>query len=602
MPERVLSGERFPEHHADGPNVGGRGRDRSVQPFRRDVGERARNVSERRQSVELGHLGQPEVQEADVDRAGLGEQHVRRLDVAVDDSAAVGVGERVADLRGDLDRRAVVELARAHRLAQRPARDVLVGDVDVRRVVCQRPDALAAWMAQRRRGSRFALGPMPRLALAGDDLQCDVEAGPLVPRQPDMAHPARAERADRPIPAEEEVVLNRGLRHVQGLTPRARRLLHRVVSDREALYARGVDGPHRRRHPLRFLRGRARYHGGSAAHAEPASEAGWQRASPAERSAPQPDASPATRSARRRTDRPARRLRAPPPIVHLDLEARHVRQLHGQGLRDRQELGRRRRGGHERSRHAGDQGARVEPEALGHRRAGAPERDGRLEARSAGHHPRRERAHDRVASAAREWHPGPCERVRQDHGLDEGKRRGRHPRRAGEPTARERCRLGGPLPSAVDRGAETARCGRRPGAAVRLRHRPGPPRHVVDDRPAEPDQLGGHRYDAERPARDRHRPDEGAPVRARALANPAEHDQRRQHQSRVRGHDRGLGQLPGGRDQGHPDDPAEGPDREDADDRPHQPRSAEDADVLEPRRGDVRTSCPRQRRREARAR
>ena len=135
MPERVLACECLPEQDADGPDVGRRGRDGAAQPLRGDVGERAGDVAECGQRVELRHLREPEVEQPDVDRVGLGEQHVRRLHVAVDDSAAVGVGERVADLRRDLDRRTVVELSGSHRLAQRAPRNVLVGDVDVRRVV-----------------------------------------------------------------------------------------------------------------------------------------------------------------------------------------------------------------------------------------------------------------------------------------------------------------------------------------------------------------------------------------------------------------------------------------------------------------------------------
>ena len=90
---------------------------RPAQPLGRDVGERAGNVAERRQRVELGHLGEPEVEQANVDRAPLaalrlGEQDVRGLDVAMDDAAPVGVCERLGDLRGDLDRGSVVQLAR----------------------------------------------------------------------------------------------------------------------------------------------------------------------------------------------------------------------------------------------------------------------------------------------------------------------------------------------------------------------------------------------------------------------------------------------------------------------------------------------------------
>jgi len=114
--------------------------------------------------------------------------------------------ERLGDLRGDLDGALIVERAAADRFAQRAARDVLVGDVDVRRIAGQGDDPLAPGVAQRGCGARLALGAMTGLPLAWDDLQGDVEAALLVARQPHMAHPARAERANRAIPAEEELV------------------------------------------------------------------------------------------------------------------------------------------------------------------------------------------------------------------------------------------------------------------------------------------------------------------------------------------------------------------------------------------------------------
>ena len=212
-PERMLAGERFPEDDAEPPHVGGRCRGQSLQPLRRDVRERSRDVAERGQRVELGHLRQPEVEEPHVDVRRLGEQHVRRLDVAVDDPAAVRVRERVGDLAAHLERGAVVELSGAERLAHRASRHVLVGDVDVGRVTREREDALAARMAERGGGAGLALGAVAALALAGDDLQGDVEAALLVAGEPDMAHSARAEGADRPVPAQEELVRKGRLGH-----------------------------------------------------------------------------------------------------------------------------------------------------------------------------------------------------------------------------------------------------------------------------------------------------------------------------------------------------------------------------------------------------
>ena len=101
---------------------------------------------------------------------------------------------------------AVAELAGAQRLAQRAAGDVLVGDVDVAAVAGERVDPLAARMPQRGGGRRLALGARGRLALARDDLQRDVEAALLVAREPDVTHPARAQRPERSVPSEDELL------------------------------------------------------------------------------------------------------------------------------------------------------------------------------------------------------------------------------------------------------------------------------------------------------------------------------------------------------------------------------------------------------------
>ena len=61
-------------------------------------------------------------------------------------------------------------------------------------------------MAQRGRGLRLALGAHGRLALARDHLQRDVEAALLVAREPDVAHPSRAERPQRSVPSKDELL------------------------------------------------------------------------------------------------------------------------------------------------------------------------------------------------------------------------------------------------------------------------------------------------------------------------------------------------------------------------------------------------------------
>ena len=154
----MLARERLEQDDADRPDVRGGCRDEPLQALGGDVGERARDVAERRQRVELRHLGQAEVEQPHVDLVRLGEQDVRRLDVPVDDAAAVRVPQRLGDLGADLERVAVDQRAAPQRLAHRAARDVLVGDVDVRGVARQREDPLAAIVAERGRCAGLALG------------------------------------------------------------------------------------------------------------------------------------------------------------------------------------------------------------------------------------------------------------------------------------------------------------------------------------------------------------------------------------------------------------------------------------------------------------
>jgi hypothetical protein len=77
----------------------------------------------------------------------------------------------------------------------------------------QRDDPLAARVAQGGGSASLTLRAVPRLALSGDDLQRDVEAAPFVAGEPYVAHPSCAERPERPVAAEEEVVLERSRRH-----------------------------------------------------------------------------------------------------------------------------------------------------------------------------------------------------------------------------------------------------------------------------------------------------------------------------------------------------------------------------------------------------
>ena len=105
----------------------------------------------------------------------------------------MGVCEAVEDLSSCLDGLAVAQLARAHRLTQRAAADVLVGDVDVAGIGAEAIRAQAALVSQPRRRLGFAFGPVRRLALARDDLERDLEPRALVPCEPDGARAAAPE-------------------------------------------------------------------------------------------------------------------------------------------------------------------------------------------------------------------------------------------------------------------------------------------------------------------------------------------------------------------------------------------------------------------------
>ena len=220
-PERVLAGERLPEHHADRPDVGSR-----ASPSRR-AAARARCTRAcrecRRAPVSVSNSAiwaSPKSSSRTSIAPRLGEQYVRRLDVAWTIPRRWACASASAICAATSTAPRVVELSAADRLAQRAAGDVLVRDVDVRRVAGQRDDPLAARMPQRGCCARLALGPMPRLPFPRDDLQGDVEAAPLVAGQPDVTHPARAERSQRAVPAEDELLGERRRGHPRELLPR----------------------------------------------------------------------------------------------------------------------------------------------------------------------------------------------------------------------------------------------------------------------------------------------------------------------------------------------------------------------------------------------
>src|SRR5438874_5562652 len=111
----------------------------------------------------------------------------------MEDPGAMRMREPFGHLGARLDRVGVVELACAQRLAEGTPGHELVRDVDVPGVAGECICAQAAGMAQPCGSGSLALGPRRRLPFAGDDLQRDVEARPLVAGEPDRARPAAPE-------------------------------------------------------------------------------------------------------------------------------------------------------------------------------------------------------------------------------------------------------------------------------------------------------------------------------------------------------------------------------------------------------------------------
>jgi hypothetical protein len=181
----MAAGQRLPQDHADGPDVAALRRLLAGQALRGDVRERPRDVADRGQRVRLVELREAEVEDPDRDPSAFLDEHVRRLDVPVDDAAAVRVCEPVEHLGANLDGLRVGELARAELLAERAATHVLVRDVDVSPVAAEVVRAHAALVSKPRRSLHLAGCPSRALPLTGDDLERDVQPGALVARQPD---------------------------------------------------------------------------------------------------------------------------------------------------------------------------------------------------------------------------------------------------------------------------------------------------------------------------------------------------------------------------------------------------------------------------------
>jgi hypothetical protein len=146
----------------------------------------------------LDSFCQAEVEDLDV--AVPADEEVLRLQVPVDDALLVRGGEAPSDLERVIHGLLLRDRSRVELPAQRLALQKLhdgVGDALLVAEVIDREDVR---MGQGRDGLRFSLEPRERVGIRGDgrwqDLDGDVAIEFPVPRLPDLAHPARADRRE----------------------------------------------------------------------------------------------------------------------------------------------------------------------------------------------------------------------------------------------------------------------------------------------------------------------------------------------------------------------------------------------------------------------
>ena len=230
------------------------------------------------------------------------------------------------------------------------------------------------------------------------------------------------------------------------------------------------------------------------------------------------DAGDPPRCARLHRDLHRARLLAPDRVLRRPVEARPVRELHGQGRDDRDPVGDRRRQTVTVLTSPGLDAAAIVKRL---NNIAAAEQQNVVAAQELSPPGKLRLEHGNLIqslTAAGERCQRPVEGVREDDRLEvEDRDRGRRAEPAGLPSARQRHRLGRPVPDAVGAGARGRGRPRRQGAVLALPARARPDRLAARDGADPPaNRLGrGRRRDAGRPARHEHRLHGGAPERRR---------------------------------------------------------------------------------------
>ena len=154
--ERQPPGEHPEEQYAERVDVGRRRDGQSLDLLRRDVRGGSEHGAGGGQARRAAELREPEVGDLRVTRGG--EEHVRGLEVAVDDPALVSMREPGGDLAGELVGDGVGELlAVRHPFVERSARQVLEDDVRPAVRLAEGVDGADVRVRERRDRTRLAL-------------------------------------------------------------------------------------------------------------------------------------------------------------------------------------------------------------------------------------------------------------------------------------------------------------------------------------------------------------------------------------------------------------------------------------------------------------
>jgi hypothetical protein len=197
--ERRASGQHLEQDRADGKQIGARVDDVTGSLLRRHVARRAdcharagQPGGRAERAFELG-TGEAEVEQLDAVRR---QEHVRRLEVAVDQAAVVQRRQRGEHAERDRQRVRDAERAALQAIGQRLALEQLHGDEQRARILADLVDLADVRMVDARRRPRLAPEALARGLVARrrrHRLQRNRALEPFVARRIDDAHPAFAE-------------------------------------------------------------------------------------------------------------------------------------------------------------------------------------------------------------------------------------------------------------------------------------------------------------------------------------------------------------------------------------------------------------------------